>query len=182
VTSIRSRRLELVSLSPRFIEALLAGRRDEAEADAGITLPEGWPDEHDAGFLQLRADQMRRDPEARQWLVRAITLPRPGRRPMIGHIGFHGKPVNGPKRKGALEVGYTVFGPFRGRGYATEAVETILAWARREHGITHFVASVGPGNAPSLAVIRKLGFEQTGTQWDEKDGEELVFELDTDAS
>jgi [ribosomal protein S5]-alanine N-acetyltransferase len=179
VTPIRSKRLELVSLSPKFIDALIAGRRDEAEAEAGITLQKGWPDRHDAGFLQLRADQMRRDPEARQWLVRAITLPRRGR-PMIGHIGFHGKPgVNGPRRDGALEVGYTVFEPFRGRGYATEAVEALLAWARREHGISDFVASVGPWNASSLAVIRKLGFEQTGTQWDEEDGEELVFELTT---
>jgi [ribosomal protein S5]-alanine N-acetyltransferase len=180
VTPIRSKRLELVSLSPEFIDALLAGRRDEAEAEAGITLPEGWPDRHDAGFLRIRAEQMRRDPGEREWLVRAITLPQNGR-PMIGHIGFHGKPgINGPRRKGALEVGYTVLEPFRGRGYATEAVETMLAWARGEHGITHFVASVAPANAPSLAIIRKLGFEQTGTQWDEEDGEELVFELSTD--
>jgi RimJ/RimL family protein N-acetyltransferase len=53
----------------------------------------------------------------------------------------------------------------------------MLAWARREHDIRHFVASVGPTNVPSFTLIRKLGFAQTGVQWDDEDGEELVFEL-----
>jgi [ribosomal protein S5]-alanine N-acetyltransferase len=101
---------------------------------------------------------------------------------MIGHIGFHGPPgVNGPAKPGALEVGYTVFEPFRRQGYASEAVVAILRWAEAEHGVRHFVASVGPWNEPSLALVRRLGFRQTGTQWDDEDGEELVFELEIDA-
>lgn len=31
---------------------------------------------------------------------------------------------------------------------------------------------------PSLVLISKLGFVQTGVQWDERDGEELVFEVE----
>jgi [ribosomal protein S5]-alanine N-acetyltransferase len=52
-----------------------------------------------------------------------------------------------------------------------------MHWAESEHGIQHFVASVEPGNAASLAVVRRLGFEQTGRHWDDEDGEELEFEL-----
>jgi RimJ/RimL family protein N-acetyltransferase len=37
---------------------------------------------------------------------------------------------------------------------------------------------LSPDNAPSLAVLEKLGFRQTGVQIDESDDEELVFELD----
>ena len=70
-----------------------------------------------------------------------------------------------------------MFEEFRGRGYATEAARALLAWACDEHGIRHFIASVAPGNAPSLAIVRRLGFVETGRQWDEEDGEELVFEL-----
>jgi hypothetical protein len=33
-------------------------------------------------------------------------------------------------------------------------------------------------NAPSLAIVRRLGFVQTGEYWDDEDGLELVFELD----
>lgn len=120
---------------------------------------------------------MAKDPGRLEWLPRAIVLRR-RERPVIGHIGFHGPPgVNGPSKPGALEVGYTVFEPFRRRGYATEAVAAILAWARDEHEIHDFVASVSPDNGPSLALVRRFGFRQTGRQWDDEDGEELVFEL-----
>jgi [ribosomal protein S5]-alanine N-acetyltransferase len=176
VKAIRTKRLELVPLSPRFLDALLAGRREDAESAIGLVVPAGWPDEHDRRFLQLRLDQARKDPAREEWMPLAIAL----ESRMIGHIGFHGPPgANGPKRPDALEVGYTVFEPYRRRGYATEAVRGILDWARAEHGVRHFVASVGPQNEPSLALVRRLGFRQTGTQWDDEDGEELVFELES---
>jgi ribosomal-protein-alanine N-acetyltransferase len=40
------------------------------------------------------------------------------------------------------------------------------------------IASIAPDNDPSLAIVRKLGFEQTGEQWDDEDGLELVFQLE----
>lgn len=175
--SLRTERLELVPMSASLIEALLEGRRDEAEAEAGLTIPPDWPDEHDARFLRLRTEQMRRDPAKSEWLVRAVTL-RDAARSMIGHAGFHGPPgINNLRKPGALEVGYTIFEPHRGRGYATESVRALLEWARTEYRVCHFLASVAPENAPSLAIVRRLGFVETGRVWDDEDGEELVFEL-----
>jgi len=55
-----------------------------------------------------------------------------------------------------------------------------FGWARHQ-GARTFVASVSPGNDPSLGLIRSLGFEQTGEQWDDIDGLELVFEVDASA-
>jgi [ribosomal protein S5]-alanine N-acetyltransferase len=170
VETIRTERLELVSLSPEAIDALLDGSSE-------LGAPEGWPDEHDAGFLRLRRDQMLRDPDVQQWGVRAVLLDGE----MIGHAGFHGPPgVNGPSAADAVEIGYSIFEPWRGQGYATEVARALIEWARRKHGIPRFIASVSPGNAPSLAVVRKLGFVQTGEQWDDEDGLELVFELADD--
>jgi RimJ/RimL family protein N-acetyltransferase len=178
MSSIETSRLELRPFSPPFLDAIIAGRRDDAESALGLELPPEWPDGHDFGFLRLRRDQLRRDPEREPWMPRAIAL-HGARRALVGHIGFHGPPgVNGPRKPDALEVGYTVFEPFRRRGYATEAVEGILAWAREAHGVRHFVASVSPDNEPSLKLVRRLGFRQTGTQWDDEDGKELVFELE----
>ena len=169
---IRTARVELVLLSPPLLAAIVGGEPAE-----GFGIPAGWPDEHDRRFLRLRLDQVTKDPHRLEWLPRAIVLRRRGR-PMIGHIGFHGPPgVNGPSRPNALEVGYTVFEPFRRRGYATEAVSALLEWARDRQGVHDFVASVGPDNVPSLALVRRFGFRQTGRQWDVEDGEELVFEL-----
>ena len=177
MASIRSERLELVSLSPDFIDALLAERRSDAEAAATLTLPDDWPDAHDRGFLNFRLRQMRERPEIQEWFVYAVVLPE-GERPMIGHAGFHGPPgVNAIKAPDAVEVGYSVFDPYRRRGYATEVVRTLIDWASREHGIHHFVASISPGNEPSLALVRRLGFKHTGQHWDEEDGEELEFQL-----
>lgn len=176
---IRSGRVDLVALPAPFLDALLAGRPAEAGSLVGVSVPDGWPDEHDARFLRLRAEQMRTDPGRVEWLVRAVALREPGR-PMIGHAGFHGPPgINGLRNPNAVEVGYTIFEPHRGRGYATEAARALIDWARAEHGIRHFIASVAPANAPSLALVRRLGFVQTGSQWDEEDGEELVFELES---
>jgi [ribosomal protein S5]-alanine N-acetyltransferase len=174
---ISSERLELILLSPQAVEALLEGRRADAERELDARIPETWPDEHDARFLRYRQRQLERAPQAEPWLVRAVILRDPVRT-MVGHAGFHGQPgVNGKQDPEAVELGYTIFEPHRGHGYATEAARALMDWAAAEKGIRRFIASVAPTNAPSLAIVKKLGFVQTGEQWDEEDGLELVFEL-----
>lgn len=174
VPPIRSERLELVTLVPEPAEALLAGDRSVAEQLLGAAIPADWPDEHDARFLQRRLQEVRGQPETLEWSVRALVA---GGQ-LVGHAGFHGPPGrNGPGHADAVELGYTVFPPHRGRGYAQEAARALVAWAAAERGVCRFVASVAPSNAPSLAVVAKLGFVPAGEQWDEEDGRELVFEL-----
>lgn len=169
--AIRSERLDLVPMSPAFLVASLEGRRAEAAAVIGAELPADWPGDG-ARVLRRRLRQLEADPAVQPWLLRAIVLRQPRR--MVGHIGFH----EPPDAAGRVEVGYAVQPADRRRGYALEAVQAMLGWAGREHGVRRFVASISPGNGPSLALVRKLGFEQVGTQWDADDGEELVFELD----
>ena len=160
-------------MTPEFIEAALGGRVDDAARELGIELPEGFPEERIRGFLALRLRQMRKDSRFREWCPHVVVLD--GR--MIGHAGYHGRPgVNALQRADAIEVGYTIEEPFRGRGYATAATVELLRRAE-ERGVHHFFASCAPGNAPSLAIIRKLGFTQTAEVIDEEDGLELVFEL-----
>jgi RimJ/RimL family protein N-acetyltransferase len=165
--------IELVPLTPQFIEAALDGRRAEAAGLLGIELPDGFPLEGEKGFLGLRLRQMREDARFRAWCPHAVVL---GGQ-MIGHAGYHGPPgVNSTNNPEAVEFGYTIFPPYRGRGYATQAARMLMDLAE-ERGIRHFVLSVGPDNEPSLAIVRKLGFKHTGERMDEEDGLELVFEL-----
>jgi ribosomal-protein-alanine N-acetyltransferase len=176
--TIRTERLELVLLTNEVMRALLSSDRVEAEKLADVTLPEGWPDEHDARFLRFRLKQVSNDAAQEPFLARAMVLRDGSPRAMIGHIGFHGKPgVNAPQKAGALEIGYTVFPDYRRRGYAEEAIHALMRWAREEHGVTVFIASISPENEPSLALVRKLGFVEIGRHWDDEDGEELEFEL-----
>jgi len=176
VPKITSQRLDLVSLSPAILAALLDGHRAQASELIGATLPGEWPTEQTLPFLRLRREEMEREPDCAKWLVRAIVLRDASE--MIGHCGFHGPPgLNAPGRPGALELGYAIFADYRNQGYATEAVAALMEWARAEHEVTGFVASIEPDNAPSLTIVRKLGFVQTGDHWDEEDGLELEFEL-----
>ncbi len=176
VASILSERLELVPLSPAALEVLLAGRTGEAEALIGGRLADGWPG-GDERYFRLRLGQLQRDPSLQPWMVRALVL-RDGRE-VVGNAGFHGPPgVNGKNDPAAVEIGYKVFEPFRGRGLATEATVALIDWAREEHDVRRVILSIAPTNDPSLAIAAKLGFTQTGEQWDEEDGLELVFELE----
>jgi RimJ/RimL family protein N-acetyltransferase len=160
-----------VPLSPDLVQDILDGRRDEAQELGGFTIPDGWPDAHDARFLRLRLEQMLADPASGDWFAHAIVLRDAASRPMVGHVGYHG-----PPHDGCVEMGYTIFPAHRGHGYATEAV-TGLMDAARARGVSRFVLSIAPGNAPSLAIARKLGFKRTGQHIDEEDGLEYVFEL-----
>jgi RimJ/RimL family protein N-acetyltransferase len=178
VSPIRSARLDLVSVSPAVVRALLARRREEAERGLGVPLPEEFLDDDLEGLLRLRLGQMEADPASQAWLVRALVLRDEGT--IVGHAGFHGPPGAWGLEPGKAEIGYTVFEPFRGRGYATEAAVALMDWAGGE-GVRRFVFSIGPWNEPSLAIARKLGFVKTGEQWDDEDGLEHVYELDRSA-
>jgi RimJ/RimL family protein N-acetyltransferase len=173
-------RLDLVLLSRACVEALVSGRRPQAETELRAAIPSCWPDEHDVRFLCSRLERVERDPTVGEWLVRGVVLREAGA--LVGHAGFHGPPgVNGLRDPEAVEIGYTVFPPFRGRGYAGETARGLVSWAR-ERGVHRILASVAPTNEPSLAIVRGLGFVHVGEQWDEEDGLELVFHLDDGSS
>ena len=172
VPAVHSRRLDLISMSPAFLKASLTERPLDAARLLGAALPSDWPGES-ARWMRRRLEQLKRDPAAQPWLLRAMVLRDTPDRPMVGHITFHDPP--GPD--GWVEVGYTVWPHYRRLGYAVEAVEALFDWATGEHMIHRFRASVSPGNEASLGLVRKLGFREIGRQWDDDDGEELVFEL-----
>jgi ribosomal-protein-alanine N-acetyltransferase len=139
-----------------------------------VELPEDFPREGAKRFLAMRLKQMREDKRFEQWCPHVVVL----ERRMIGHAGYHGPPgVNATEDETAVEIGYAIDPPFRGRGHATAAVIELLRRAE-ERGVRHYIASVSPSNDPSLAIVRKLGFVQTGERMDEEDGLELVFELE----
>ena len=174
ITNIATPRLELVSMSVPFMEALARKDLAAASAEIGAIVPAWMADELE-NFLKYRLSQLRLDPAIRVWLGRAMVLTEPhGGRRVVGSIGFHGPPDG----QGRLEVGYSVDPPFRRRGYASESVKALFDWAHREHGITRFIASISPDNEPSLRLTAAFGFNRVGEQMDEIDGLEYVFETE----
>lgn len=171
---IRSERLELPLLSLEQLDRLALGDGESVAADLGTTLPAAWLDEV-RWLAGLRAQQLRQQPADAPWLLRPIVRrAADGSLHAIGYLNFHA----GPDEDGMVEVGYTLLPDARGHGYAIEAVRAAFDWASRVHGIRRFRAAAAPDNERSLNLIAKLGFRQTGDQWDDEDGLELVFELD----
>ncbi|MBA2345181.1 MAG: GNAT family N-acetyltransferase [Rubrobacter sp.] len=102
---------------------------------------------------------------------------------MIGHVGFHDRPGAEYLRDlapGGVEFGYSIFPPFRGRGFATEACAALMGWASREHNVKRFVVSISPENAPSMRIAAHFGFRKIGSHIDEEDGHEDILLLEVD--
>jgi ribosomal-protein-alanine N-acetyltransferase len=172
--TIRSERLDLPLLSLDQLDRLAAGDGASVGADLHAILPIPLLDEV-RWLAGVRAQQLRLRPDDAPWLLRLILLRMAdGGLQAIGYLNFHA----GPDERGMVEVGYTLLPDARGEGYAIEAVRAAFDWATRVHGVHLFRASVAPDNERSLNLINKLGFHQTGEQWDEIDGLELVFELE----
>ncbi|HEY7526849.1 MAG TPA: GNAT family N-acetyltransferase [Candidatus Limnocylindria bacterium] len=168
-------RLELHLLTLAELDAVADEDGNGLAERIDASVPDEWVDELRL-LAAFRAQQLRERPADGPWLLRAIVLrPATGPRQVIGYLNFHA----GPDERGMVEIGYSLLPGARGRGYAIEAVRWAFAWATREFGIRLFRASVSPGNERSENLIRKLGFVQTGQQWDDRDGLELVYELRT---
>ena len=173
---IATERLELVSLGAEFLRASLAGDVAGAGRRVGLAIPAEWFAERD--YMELRLGQMEQEPGLEGWLVWGMGLRET--REMAGYLGFHTGP--GPEylrelSPGGVEFGYTVFEPFRRRGFGREAVVGLMEWARWERGVERFVVSISPENEASLKLAAGLGFRWIGSHIDEVDGYEDIFEL-----
>jgi ribosomal-protein-alanine N-acetyltransferase len=160
-------RLELVPLTPPLLRAVTGGDLAEIERQLNAPVGAGWEEGVPAEY---RLKQLAADPSEQPWLVRAVVLRTPRR--VIGSIGFHAPPDD----RGRVEIGYDVVAAERRQGYAREAVRALLDWAWGTGEARICVASVSPGNAPSLALVEAFGFRRVGEQIDEIDGLEWVFE------
>ncbi len=106
----------------------------------------------DAGAGQA-AGQAAAEPGGGDWGHRQIVERASGL--VVGGIGFFG-----PPRGGEVEIGYGIVPSRQGRGYATEALRTMIAMAWADARVTVVVAGTGPGNDASQRVLDKAGFRR----------------------
>lgn len=165
-----SDRLDLVPMSLELMEALLDGDLQSAQKTVGYRIPSDWPQVMES-VLRFRIPLARAHPDATPLLLLAMVL-RADPEVVVGRLGFHG-PVDDD---GMLEIGYEVFPAYRRQGYAREAVVAMFHWAQRDPAVLRFRASVSPENASSRNLVTGLGFVEVGSQWDDEDGEETLFE------
>ncbi len=74
-------------------------------------------------------------------------------------VGFARLGLSGVR---AAKLGYAVRAADWGRGYAGDAAGALIGFGFRELGLHRISAAVGPDNAASVAVLRRLGFSYEG--------------------
>ena len=84
----------------------------------------------------------------------AVTLPRTGHVIGFARLGFAGQ--------NAAKLGYAIRADKWGHGYATDAAQALISYGFSELGLHRISAAIGPDNAVSITVVKKLGFTLEG--------------------
>jgi diamine N-acetyltransferase len=75
------------------------------------------------------------------------------------------------------EVGVVIYEPaFRRKGYATQAMRLLIAYAADTLQLHQLYCSVAESNEASAALFRRLGFEVTGVKKDWRKKSQRTFE------
>jgi RimJ/RimL family protein N-acetyltransferase len=98
--------------------------------------------------------------QTRDWLASMIAIPPDAGEDfivehdnaLIGKAGLYRFP----------EVGFIFHPAYWGRGFAREALGAVLRRAFAVHGLAAVTADVDPRNVPSLKLLKRLGFAETG--------------------
>lgn len=168
---ITTERLDLHTVLPEEYRILQQDRADpRLWVDRGFTNPFGHLVD-DPGPLPYRIPRVTEDPGAAPYLLRLAVLRE--RAIVIGSAGFHARPDD----DGMIEIGLGIVPEERGHGYALEVLHGMWAWVLTKPEVRTLRYTVSPDNAPSQAIIRKLGFEYLGQQIDDVDGPEDIYEL-----
>jgi len=135
----------------------------------GAHVPDEWPPdqitpeviENFIGRIQAR--------ERKIWSFYWLLCQRVPEKPvLIGHGGFLAH------RNGTLEIGYSLLAGYQGRGYATEAVRSMVQWASSSLGRDSIIAYTYPYLKASIRVLEKNGFTFKGKGPEE---ETIAYEL-----
>lgn len=112
----------------------------------------------DEGLKQAYGEMLagcRAHPDERLW--HAVWAMEGLRGERVGDLSF-----KGVSPEGVTEIGYGIEEGHRGKGYATEAVKAMVAWAFGHGEIQAVEAETESGNGASRRVLEKCGFAATG--------------------
>jgi aminoglycoside 6'-N-acetyltransferase len=140
-------RLVLRRSRPEDAEAISAYR-----SDPEVHRYQGW-ERTDPGGIRAEVEEMAgRAPGAPGgWVQLSVEERENGR--LVGDVGL--SPAEG--EPGVVKVGYTIAPAFQGRGYATEAVAALVAYAFEKLGAEVVRAYASADNLPSIRVAEKVG-------------------------
>jgi RimJ/RimL family protein N-acetyltransferase len=108
-------------------------------------------------------------PKKGEWLQLAVRDASSGE--LVGDLALH---ALGDENL-CFELGFTISTPHQGKGFAKEAVSTLIQNLKTQVDAKKFVANVDSRNTPSIRVLLRLGFRcDPSKSWTEEFKNELV--------
>ena len=121
-------------------------------SDPEVSRYQGWETTATEGVRASIQEMMSRAPgEPGGWVQLSVEERESGR--LVGDVGL--SPAEG--EPGVIKIGYTMAPAFQGRGYATEAVAALAAYAFDTLGADVVRAYASAANLPSIRVAEKIG-------------------------
>jgi RimJ/RimL family protein N-acetyltransferase len=153
--SIYTARLELRA-GNREIYSIPFNDRVALARAMGVNVPENWPLEHyDADPLLWSVSKLDEDASSEPWLLRYFIERETNT--LVGFGGGGGLPADG-----SWTIGYSVLPQYRRRGYASEALGTLVAEALRHAQVERIIGETYPELVTSIGVMEKNGFVLVG--------------------
>ena len=168
-------RLRLVPHEPEHLRALIQGPEPYARA-SGMTPANGLRDfivSPDVSAEWMAALQSATDADPWKYGFAVVEL---ATGLVIGNAGF----VGAPDAAGVVEIAYGIVPEFQGRGYATEAAEALVAYARNDEWTRTICAHTLPAKNASTRVLEKCGFRHISELEHPTDGSIWRWERELD--
>jgi len=154
--AIDTDRLTLMAMTEEALEAEQAGRLGQA---LGCVVPESWPPEHwEPHVFDWLRGLYARQPEQAGWHRYVALRQQDGTRVVVGTLGG----FTAEARPEEAEIGYSVAGPYQGRGYATEGARALIEHIRLSGKVRDVIAHTYPHLTASVRVMEKCGMSYDG--------------------
>jgi RimJ/RimL family protein N-acetyltransferase len=122
-------------------------------SDPAVHRYQGWERTDPEGIRAEIEEMAGRAPGEAGWIQFSVEERETGR--LVGDVGL--SPAE--EHPGVIKLGYTMAPAFQGRGYATEAVKALVAYAFDTLGADLVRAYASAKNTPSIRVAEKVGLQ-----------------------
>lgn len=142
----------LSDITPADKPAYVRLMTDQEIYDHTLAVPYPYTEADADWWINHVTERTHRHGRSTNWAIRGANGA------LIGGLGFLDLEPNAFKS----EVGYWLAKPYWGRGLMTRAVQKVVDYGFREHGLSRITASVFEFNARSARVLEKCGFQLEG--------------------
>ncbi len=153
--TLQSARLRLVTMTPAMLEAEGSPETGMLADALGAEVPAGWPPPlWEPPVWQHIVAQLQAQPETTGWHRYMLSRDQPPC--LIGCLGGF------PCDRGDVELGYSVAAEQQGKGFASEAANTLTAWLLRRPAVRSVSAQAFESSTASVRVMQRCGMVCVG--------------------